>query len=331
MIRTGIIITATFLLYSSGILCQSSTSYIRVLFYNVENAFDVFDDSLTDDEEFLPAGVRRWNRSRYDNKINSIYKTIVASGGWTPPEIIAFCEVENRKVIDDLLNKTYLSKYDYNIVHEDSPDARGIDVCLIYRKEYLKLDSYCYLKPSGGTFYSRPVLSAKFISEPDTFNIFVNHWPSRRGGVLAGSDLRIKLADMVKVKADSIMEYSSGQGIIIIGDFNSNPDDPEMKAFQGGDRYKYINLSEKYYPLKGTYRYQGKWEMFDQVIVSENLTGKNLTPHSVTASINIIDEGFLLKDDPVYPGKSPFSTYRGLKYQGGFSDHLPILLSLERE
>lgn len=331
MIRSGIIIITSFILYSSGIFCQSSSS-IRVLFYNVENAFDVFDDSLTDDSEFLPGGVRRWTKSRYDDKINSIYKAIIASGGWSPPEIIAFCEVENKKVIDDLLKKTYLSKYSYDIIHEDSPDSRGIDVCLIYRKDYVKLDSYCYLKPSG-TFYSRPVLSAKFISKPDTLNLFVNHWPSRRGGVLAGSDLRLRLAAMVKAKADSILECSPDQGIIIVGDFNSNPTDPEMMTFKERslNRKKYINLCEKFYPLKGTYRYQGKWEMFDQVIVSENLMRKGSTFLSVFASFKIVEEGFLLKDDPVYPGKSPFSTYRGLKYQGGFSDHLPVLLSLERE
>ena len=119
------------------------------MFYNVENLFDIYDDTLKDDNEFLPDGVMRWNFTRYNKKINSLYKTIVAAGEWNPPAIVALCEVENRKVLEDLIYGTYLSKYNYRIIHEESPDQRGIDVCLIYRKDYAEVIDYRYWIPSG--------------------------------------------------------------------------------------------------------------------------------------------------------------------------------------
>ncbi len=122
---------------------------VRLMFYNVENLFDIKDDSLTNDNDFLPEGVMRWTYTRYRNKINSLYKTIVAAGSWAPPEIVAFCEVENRQVLKDLVYGTYLSKFNYKIVHQDSPDQRGIDVCLIYRADSLTLIDFRYWIPSG--------------------------------------------------------------------------------------------------------------------------------------------------------------------------------------
>jgi hypothetical protein len=115
---------------------------IRIMFYNVENLFDIYNDPLTDDDEFLPSGVRRWNYKRYSRKINSVYKTIMAAGEWEPPAVVAFCEIENRKVVEYLVNGTYLSKYNYRIIHEDSPDERGIDVCLIYRQGMFFIPDY---------------------------------------------------------------------------------------------------------------------------------------------------------------------------------------------
>jgi hypothetical protein len=98
---------------------------VRIMFYNVENLFDIFDDPLQNDNDFGPGGLMRWNQSRYNKKINSVYKTIIAAGKWSPPAIIGLCEIENRKVLDDLVNGTYLSNYGYGIIHEESPDPRG--------------------------------------------------------------------------------------------------------------------------------------------------------------------------------------------------------------
>lgn len=306
------------------------------MFYNVENLFDIYDDSLKNDNDFLPGGVLRWNFTRYNKKINSLYKTIVAVGEWNPPAIVALCEVENRKVVEDLVYGTYLSKYNYGIIHEESPDQRGIDVCLIYRKEYADIIDHRYWIPSGikiTDFTSRSILYTKLVICTDTVHLIVNHWPSRRGGVLSGEDLRMKIAAMVREKVDSIMKKSpEGARIIILGDFNSTPDDREMKSLitPSDSGFSLVNLSENMdFEGLGTYRYQGTWEMIDQVIVSESLLTGKKGLYTGAEMLSIFRPDFLLRKDPKYPGFSPGSTYRGYRYQGGFSDHLPVLLDLK--
>ena len=307
---------------------------VRLMFYNVENLFDIYDDSLTDDDEFLPGGLRRWNYKRYNRKINSLYKTIMAAGEWQPPAIVAFSEIENRKVLRDLVQGTYLSKYNYDIVHEDSPDARGIDVCLIYRRDLLEIIDYQYIKTSDlfdYDFKTRNVLYARCLINRDTLHLFVNHWPSRRGGVLAAESQRIGIAEMVRAKVDSVITVSQGDArIIIIGDFNATPEDKVINKLieQTKNNGSLINLSENLPVGSGTYRYMGTWETIDQVIVSEILISSNGRIFTEPGLLRIFRPDFLLKKDLKYPGFSPFSTYAGYRYQGGYSDHLPVLLDL---
>jgi len=308
---------------------------LQIMFYNVENLFDVYDDTLKNDNDFLPSGVLRWNYSRYHNKINSLYKTIVSAGDWSPPGIVAMGEVENRSVLEDLIYGTYLSKYKYRVIHEDSPDHRGIDVCLIYRSDLLSLISSDYWIPNGirqEDYTTIKVLYTRFKFRNDTIHIIVNHWPSRRGGVLAGESMRIKIAEMVKEKADSIsLSSQSGSKIIILGDFNSTPDDQEIRILTSENQYGscIINLSEgKADEGYGTYRYQGTWEMIDQVIVSEALLNARSSLYTSKEYLKIFSPDFLLENDPVYPGLKPFSTYRGYRYHGGYSDHLPVIIDI---
>jgi hypothetical protein len=313
----------------------SQDQHVRLMFYNVENLFDTSDDTLKNDDDFLPGGLMRWNLTRYNKKINSLYKTIVAAGEWDPPAVVAFCEVENRKVLEDLIYDTYLSKYNYKIIHEESSDPRGIDVCLIYRKDYADVISYRYWIPAGRTrenFSTRSVLYAALVIRKDTVHIIVNHWPSRRGGVLAAEDLRMKIAGMVREKADSIIKKSrAGAKIIIVGDFNSTPDDLEMKSLisASGAGAFLSNLSEGMAAGgQGTYRYKGTWEMIDQVIVSDKILNCSNGLYTDKMNLRIFKPDFLLAKDPEFPGFSPLATYRGFRYQGGFSDHLPVLLDL---
>jgi exonuclease III len=304
--------------------------------YNVENLFDIYNDTIKDDDDFLPGGLMRWNFTRYNKKINSLYKTIVAAGEWNPPAVVAFCEVENRKVLEDLVYGTWLSKYGYRIIHEESPDLRGIDVCLIYRKDCADIIDYRYWVPSEikrDDFTTRSVLYAKLVISKDTVHLIVNHWPSRRGGVLAGEDLRMKIAAMVRDKADSIMERDSGGArIIIMGDFNCAPDDHVIKTLiiSSDSCNSLVNLSERLAgDGLGTYRYKGTWEMIDQVIVSDRLLNCNKGLYTDVKMLSIFKPDFLLRRDPGYPGFIPLSTYRGYRYQGGFSDHLPVILDLK--
>jgi hypothetical protein len=334
--RISAILILIIFLWNRGFSQDVVIRPVRFMFYNVENLFDIYNDTLKEDDEFLPGGLMRWNQTRYNKKINSLYKTLIAAGEWDPPSVVAFCEVENRNVLEDLIYDTYLSKYSYGIVHEESPDVRGIDVCLIYRKDIAKIIDYKYWMPSGISsheFATRSVLYAKLIVAKDTIHLIVNHWPSRRGGVLAGEDLRLKIAAMVREKSDSIMEISSNGGkIVIMGDFNSTPDDQEMKSLIiRSDSSNYlINLSESIVDKGfGTYRYLGTWEMIDQILVSSKLLNTYQGLVTDEKMLSIFKPDFLLRKDPKFPGDTPFSTYRGYKYQGGFSDHLPVLLDLK--
>lgn len=324
-----------FFIFFNGYFQELQVPSVRLMFYNAENLFDIYDDTLKDDNDFLPGGVMRWNFTRYNRKINSLYKTIIAAGDWNPPSVVALCEIENRKVLEDLLFRTNLLKYDYGILHQDSPDERGIDVSLIYRKDVVKIIFSRFLNPGGSgndVIKTRNILYAKCLILLDTVHLFANHWPSRRGGVLAGESLRMEIADLVRNKIDSIAGAdASGAKIIIMGDFNCSPDDPVMKIMTDPSKsgIKLVNLSKRLSDEGlGTYRYAGTWEMIDQIIVSDFLLKSGSGLSTDISSIRIFKPEFLLKSDPKYAGSRPFSTYLGYRYQGGFSDHLPVLLDL---
>ncbi len=307
---------------------------IRIMFYNTENLFDIYNDPETDDDEFLPEGIRRWNSARYIQKLNLIYKVVVAAGEGELPAIIGLCEVENRRVIEDLLRLTPLNlDNNYRILHEDSNDPRGIDVCLIYRDDIIQLLKYSYyfpdyLRESG--FKTRSVLYSEWIWRSDTVHLFLNHWPSRRGGVLATEKSRIAFAEMLKYLGDSISNSSGDcSKIIFAGDFNCNPSGNEMKILTSGESKSYINISGYLAEKKeGTYRYNGIWQMFDQIVVSNSLLSCKKGIYTNRENIKIIKPELLLSKDNKYPGNKPFSTYNGYRYQGGFSDHLPVILDL---
>lgn len=333
-----------FVLMISEILPQTEDrSSIRFVFYNVENFFDTHDDTLKDDDDFLPEGVMRWNYRRYKEKVNAIYKVITAAGGWESPAIAGFCEVEKRSVLQDLINNTYLQKYNYGFIHEESADPRGIDVCLIYRKDVATLLTFRYLKPVGiedDEFSTRSVLYSKWLISGDTIHLFLNHWPSRRGGVLAGESLRTLISNMVKETVDSISEKLSFKAkIIVAGDFNCTPDDNEISILTSRGEKSDPVTSTRMYNLSepsankglGTYKYMGAWEMIDQVIISDWLLNAGFGYYTNATLLTVFNPDFILRRDPAYPGFMPNSTYRGYRYQGGFSDHLPVIIELRKK
>jgi predicted extracellular nuclease len=308
---------------------------VKIMFYNVENLFDIYDDTATDDNEFLPGSDRRWNFRRYERKIDALYKTITAAGEWSPPEVIGLCEVENRKVLEDLVYRTNLSKYNYDILHEDSPDPRGIDVSMIYRKDFIDIVNWsCFPLESvnGSEVATRSIMYVKFLAGGDTIHLFINHWPSRRGGVLAGESLRESIAEMLRSKIDSLA-FADGSHVkvIIMGDLNATPADDVVQRLSEPYRsgLTIVNFTGNHCNSKGTYRYRGIWEMIDQILVSGWLRDCTKGLCTDQGMFSVFEAGFLLKKDPVYPGLSPFSTYKGYSYQGGFSDHLPVMLLLK--
>ena len=305
-----------------------------VMFYNVENLFDTADDTLKDDDEFLPEGSRRWTEKRYWQKINALSRVIAAAGEWELPALIGLCEVENEKVVSDLAYRSLLESTDYKVIHRESPDARGIDLALLYRRDLIRVvDSRSWIPEGqeGEAFNSRNLLYAKTLMGSDTVHLILCHWPSRRGGSLAAADLRESVARLARVKTDSLQASCGDTALIIVmGDFNATPDNPVMQIIaDDGSLVNYARGSAE--KGTGSYRYQGKWELIDQILVSRTMTDQKAKLYADPVSFRVFNEPFLLADDPDYPGKKPFPTYGGYKWTGGYSDHLPVLITVKKE
>jgi predicted extracellular nuclease len=312
------------------------------MFYNTENFFDTIDDPKTNDNEYLPEGSYHWTPKRYLQKLQNTYKVITSLGEWSPPEIIAFCEIENRQVLTDLLSKTPLARYKYDLVHFDSPDPRGIDVALLYRSDKLKLAQKKYIPVIFPEKYkehkTRNILLAKFlINGSHPFYVFVNHWPSRRSGEKESDNFRFWTAKILKMQTDSIFANDINARIIIVGDFNDEPNDESIKTHlavsltcedaKSGNLY---NLSADFLKNQktGTLKFQGQWLTFDQIIVSGALLNSSKGLSTSPMHAKVFDAPFILQTDNRNLGYIPFRTYSGRKYTGGYSDHLPVYIDL---
>lgn len=309
-----------------------------ILFYNVENLFDTRNDSLTLDDEFLPEGLKHWTPAKLADKQNKLSKVILAANGFSIPDVVAMCEVENRFVMEKLLKETPLQRFNYRIIHKDSPDERGIDVALLYRSETVVPIRFDYLPlfdNQGKVKATREILHATLILGTDTLHVFVNHWPSRYQGQAETESERMNAATRLKQAVTEVQQGQKNAKIVLIGDFNDTPENESLIRGLGTiaaglpeTDSELINLSTAWAP-KGTLKHQQSWQSFDQVIVSESLLNK-VGLHCQSNAARIVELPFLLEDDPTWGGKRLFRTYRGYDYCGGFSDHLPVLLQLSQ-
>ncbi|MGK7397086.1 MAG: endonuclease/exonuclease/phosphatase family protein [Candidatus Cyclobacteriaceae bacterium M3_2C_046] len=304
----------------------------RVVFYNVENLFDPFDDSLSLDQEFTPEGDKHWTYYRYQNKLRKTFKIISALGELDPPVIIGLCEVENSRVLNDLVQKTPLQKFNYRVIHKESPDRRGIDVALLYRPDSFKP---IYYEPVPVVFpwdkhkKTRDILHVKGQLWGDTIHFFINHWPSRYGGQKASQPGRIQAAKTLKTRTDSIYSINSEAKMIIMGDLNDNPDDTSILTLcpKESDPYLINLMTGQYEKGNGTLVFNqafGQWHLFDQLIISASLLKNEPGLALQPSEDRIFKPAWLL--DPVKG--VPLRTYQGPLYLGGFSDHLPVYLDL---
>ncbi len=312
----------------------------RVMFYNVENLFDTRDDPDHKDEEFLPGAHRHWDEYKYKQKLVKIYKVAAAVGGEEPPELIGLCEIENKGVLIDLIYKTPLSKYNYRVIHKESPDWRGIDVGLLYLNDQFTLlkNEFISLQfPFDTGSKTRDILYAKGILLQDTVHLFVNHWPSRYGGRLSSEPKRVYAASMLRKHIDSVLSVHPYAKIIVMGDYN---DEPENKSIQdilkANSQLQNIHRGELYNlsgylqanTRAGSYKYKGHWNMLDQFIVSGFCLLDSSGLHTSKKSVGVFREKFLLERDHSHVGYKPFRTYLGYRYNKGYSDHLPVFLDL---
>lgn len=331
-----------FILFFSGVQTfaqnpQVSGKGVRVMFYNVENLFHPSNDSIKKDDEFTPKGTRYWSYRRYNDKLKNIAKTTIAVGGWEAPAVVGLCEIENIQCLKDLVYKSPLKNFGYEILHYECGDNRGIDVALLYRPEFFNLvDSHPYVLNFGpDSRPTRDILYAKgLVHKKDTLHLFINHWPSRYGGQLATAPKREKAAETLKSKYDSLLTLDPLANIIALGDFNDHPDDISMKDvlrakkdtinLSDGDL---VNLMWQYAETGGgTHKYQHVWGVLDQVVVSQNLIFSKNSLFASLSTTHIFKGDWLMEKDDV--GEKLNRTYIGFKYHGGYSDHLPIYVDV---
>ena len=319
---------------------NSLEDHYRIMFYNVENLFDTEDDPKTIDEEFLPKGDRYWNNKKFYTKLNRISQVVIAAGQGQLPIIVGLCEVENQKVLDLLLYKTPLGKLGYKIIHKESPDERGIDVAMLYKKEVFRPLSYRVYQVTNSkdpSFKTRDILYVTGLLATDTLHVFVNHWPSKYGGTVETKPERALAANTLRAAVDSIFRINAASKIIIMGDFNDSPFDESITQhlkpvteFESIINSELYNLAySKAKENLGTTKFHGKWDLIDQMMVSGALLKSDSGLLTKPELFKIFNAPFLLEEDKTYLGKKPFRTYEGFKYHNGFSDHLPVLLDLK--
>jgi hypothetical protein len=310
----------------------------NIVFYNVENLFDTWDDPETSDEEFTPHNLRHWTKDRFENKIKMIYKTLITVGNGQFPDIIGLAEIENLWVIEQLISKTPLNKVQYGIIHKESPDPRGIDVALLYRTDRIKPIDYEHIPISNkgnNEFITRDILHFTCELENEQIHFYVNHWPSRSGGYIETKYKRDITARILRNNLDSLIAKDPDANILLMGDFNAIPEEKCFTAilrafpYPGNDNPScLINLSTLWTKrAEGTIRTGGQWELFDQMICSHHLLS-NKTLKINPEQSGICNYDFLLEPDPAFLGKKPFRTYLGPVYHGGISDHLPVKVSI---
>lgn len=326
----------TFLSFSSVLSAQAD---FRVMSYNVENLFDCRHDTGKHDTEYLPDAARHWTLGRYYRKLQQIAKVILAAGEWSTPALVGCCEVENDSTLIHLLTRTPLHSQHYRYVITDSPDDRGIDVALLYQRDKFALighTSYRIRFSRHKEKRSRDLLHVwGKVLTGDTLDVFVCHFPSRYGGELATIPDRRDAALLLKVKTDSLFHARSCPYIIIMGDFNDNPTDagvahtlealPMIPPFRGSSLYNLFNPPPSL-PFPGSHKYQGEWSLLDQFIVSGTLLDTTRQVHIRPESATLFAPSFLFTPDKTYRGIRPRRTYYGFRYEGGYSDHLPIIV-----
>ena len=334
------------------LLAAPGRDTLSVMFWNVENFFDWRNDSTTvSDAEFSPSGERHWTWKRFQAKANAFAKALFWVEGETGrlPDIVGLEEVENAFVLRQVLQKTALRKTDYKYVHYDSPDRRGIDVALLYRSSRLELleSKPCHLYAADTVMATRDILlcifrekfpgATSFVIPGLTgnlplnerkmadqvghderglrFAVFVNHHPSKYGGVTESEPQRRIAVEQLRFLVDSLAAVGIDR-IIAGGDFNDTPDNPVFRLLEPALKPMHIDLHRR---GLGTIKYDGKWDLIDHIYVSPSID---------RPTMRILPIPFLLTRDTVHSGEKPLRTYTGPRHTGGVSDHLPVLLEI---
>jgi endonuclease/exonuclease/phosphatase family metal-dependent hydrolase len=309
-------------------LKKKNHNYYTFAFYNLENLFDTRNDPKTLDDDFTESSNRNWNEKRFRKKLKKMGNVISQIGFDEiehPPILVGLAEVENRYVLEELVDSKFLRHKHYGIAHIDSPDERGIDTALIYRKDHLEIKNITahtvhVVNEEGIRDYTRDILEVEAILDGFSVYILVNHWPSRRKGVEETAFRRMaasmKAAEIVK----QIQAVDPNARIMVMGDFNDDPESDSLKQLVGTTFYNPMELLLT--RDEGSVNYRGDWYLFDQILLSHNFMRQHGNSFRFQKAAIFNPEHI-----QEYKGRrkgNPFRTFLGRRYAGGFSDHFPV-------
>ena len=318
-----------------------------IAFYNLENLFDTENDPLTYDDDRTPDGKDHWTEEIYQDKLKNMAKVMAEIGAdvsGNTPTIIGVCETENRKVLEDIVNQETLVEQDYGIIQFDSPDRRGIDVALLYKKKLFTPTHYKAKElliyddnDKSKRVFTRDQLVVGGMLDGEKIHLIVNHWPSRSGGEKRSRSKRIKAAKLNRQIIDSIFSDEPYAKIITMGDFNDDPTSPSVKDHLNAQRESNgMQMRELFNPMEdlakqgyGSLAYRDSWNLFDQIIISTELTKKDFSSYRFYKA-GIYNKTYLVNAHGRYKGY-PYRSFASGSYTGGYSDHFPVYIYLVKE
>ena len=311
-------------------------------FYNLENLFDTVDDPDKRDEDFTAEGSYAWGNEKYQNKLENMAHVIADLGTDISPDgmaVLGVCEVENRKVLEDLVAEEKLKDRNYKIIHEESPDRRGIDVGLLYQEKYFQptnFKSHELRFPDDPDYFTRDQLVVSGMMDGEKISVIVAHWPSRSGGQAKSEPRRIQAAQLGRKIIDSLLTEDPNAKIILMGDLNDDPVNKsvtdyiraksKIKKMKKGDMYN--TMHAKFKQGGGTLAYRDSWNLFDQLIISQSLCSEDCSSYVFHQSY-VYDKPYLKQKEGRYRGY-PKRTHAGGKYLNGYSDHFPVFMVLKK-
>lgn len=346
---------------NTGVSQEKKFELHTIAFYNLENLFDTINDPIINDEEYLPA--KGWTHKNYKKKLDNLSKVIVEIGTnkqqTNSPTIIGVCEIENRRVLEDLVKQPRLIKKNYKIVHFDSPDRRGIDTGFLYDPLHFKPTSYSNIplyiysdksKPEkkekkeetddveaidhkSYRIYTRDQLLVTGLLDGEEVSFIVNHWPSRSGGEKKSSPYREAAGALNRKIIDSLYKINPNAKVITMGDLNDGPYNKSIKKEIGAVAKKEeLKKFGVFNPMEemsnngiGSLAYRDSWDLFDQIMLTEPFINKDYTSWTYWKA-GVYNKDFLIQKEGQYKGY-PLRNSNGVP---GFSDHFPVYVYLVR-
>ncbi len=314
-------------------------------FYNVENLFDTLNDPEKNDDDFTPTGASGYTGKVYRDKLSKLEEVLSQIGTDINPDGFAFlglAEIENDQVLKDLVAQPKLVNRHLKFVHHDGPDVRSVDCGLLYNPRYFKVKSSQSLfvrfeQPDHSLHFTRDILWVTGLLGGDTVHVFVNHWPSRRGGEEASAPGRASAASVAKHVIDSLMKIDPNTKVVLMGDLNDDPTSASVKdVIKAKYKTSEVQPGDMYNPWQdflkrgiGTLAYQDSWNLFDQIMLSSGFLNKPQNGFYFQKA-HIFNRNFMITKTGKYKGY-PMRTYDGAIYLGGYSDHLPTYCVLLKD